>query len=76
LKNNKICNRSILPNGLKPITYKWILKIKYKANGTIQKYKFHIIAKGFTQVPSVDFGETFSPMVELTIVWNLLALTA
>ncbi len=60
---------------LKPITCKWIYKIKYKFDGTIQKYKVHSIVGGFTQVPSVDFGEIFSPMVKLTIVRILLALT-
>lgn len=75
MKNNKTWTHSILPSGLKPITCKWIFKIKYKVDVTIQKYKVHIIARGFTQVLGVDFGDTFSPMVKLTIVWILLALT-
>jgi hypothetical protein len=50
-----------------PITCKWILKIKYKAC---------LIAKGFTQVPGVDFGETFSHVVKLTTIQVLLALAA
>ncbi len=57
-----------MSSGLKPITCKWILKIKCKVDGTIQKYEVHIIARGFIQVHGVDFGDTFSPMVKLTIV--------
>jgi hypothetical protein len=49
-------------------------KIKYKANGTIQKYKACFITKSFIQVHGVDFGETFSPMVKLTIICVILAL--
>jgi len=44
-------------------------KIKYKTDNTIKKYK------GFTQVFGVDFGETFSHVVKLTIICILLALT-
>jgi hypothetical protein len=68
LKNNKTWTHNILSSGLKPITCKWILKIKCKVDGTIQKYEVHIIARGFIQVHGVDFGDTFSPMVKLTIV--------
>jgi hypothetical protein len=63
-----------LLSGRKPITCKWIFKIKYKADGTIQKYKALLIAKGFTQVPRVDFGETFSLVVKLTTIRVLLTL--
>jgi hypothetical protein len=55
-------------SGHKPITCKWILKNKYKANGTIQKYKVRLVARGFTQVLNLDFGESFSPLVKLTII--------
>jgi hypothetical protein len=51
------------------------LKIKYKADNTIKKYKACLVAKGFTQVFGVDFGETFSHVVKLTIICILLALT-
>jgi hypothetical protein len=76
LKINKTWTQHILPSGHKPITCKWIFKIKYKANGTIQKYKVCFIASSFTQVLGVDFGETFSHVVKLTTIRVLLTLVA
>ncbi|CAL2270868.1 unnamed protein product [Prunus armeniaca] len=35
-----------LPHDNKPIGFKWIFKRKLKADGTIDKYKAHLVAKG------------------------------
>jgi hypothetical protein len=43
-----------LPSGCKPITSKWIFKVKYNVDGSINKYKACLVAKGFTQVASLD----------------------
>ena len=37
------------PKGRKPIGNKWILKIKRKENGTIERHKARLVAKGYTQ---------------------------
>jgi hypothetical protein len=38
---------------------KWIFKIKYNVDGSMAKCKIHLVAKGFTQVESIDFNEPF-----------------
>ncbi|KAG2873164.1 hypothetical protein PC115_g24426 [Phytophthora cactorum] len=38
-----------LPNGQRAIGTKWVLKIKRKADGSIEKYKARLVAKGFKQ---------------------------
>ena len=38
-----------LPPGRKAIGNKWILKVKRKVDGSIEKYKARLLAKGFTQ---------------------------
>ncbi|GJZ29225.1 retrovirus-related pol polyprotein from transposon TNT 1-94 [Tanacetum coccineum] len=38
-----------LPSGRKPISHKWIFKKKLRPDGTIEKYKAHLVAKGYRQ---------------------------
>jgi histone deacetylase 1/2 len=37
-----------------------VFKIKYNPDDNISKYKADLVAKGFTQIACLDFGETFS----------------
>jgi len=43
---------------------RWIYKIKRKADGAIERYKAHLVAKGFHQREGVDFSETFNPVIK------------
>lgn len=38
-----------LPSGKKPIGSKWVYKVKLKADGSLERYKARIVAKGYTQ---------------------------
>jgi histone deacetylase 1/2 len=53
---------------------KWVYKVKRKADGNIEHFKAHLVAKGFHQQKGVDFGETFSPVVKPPIVRLVLSL--
>ncbi|XP_074300338.1 uncharacterized protein LOC141631584 [Silene latifolia] len=63
-----------LPEGKKPIGCKWVYKIKYHANGTIERYKARLVAQGFTQIEGVDFHETYAPVAKMTSVRCMLAI--
>eukprot|EP00253_Pinus_taeda_P022033 PITA_22033 len=44
LQKNHTWTLSDLPEGKKPISYKWVYKVKHKADGTLDKYKAHLVA--------------------------------
>ncbi len=76
LEKNKMWSLVPLPPGKKPIGSKWVYRIKFKADGTIERYKERLVAKGFNQIEGVDYTETFAPVVKLTTVRCLLSVAA
>ncbi|KAL0346535.1 UNVERIFIED_CONTAM: Retrovirus-related Pol polyprotein from transposon TNT 1-94 [Sesamum calycinum] len=65
-----------LPSSSKPLGCKWILKRKYKADGSIDKYKVRLIAKGFKQKEGLDFFDTYSPVTRITSIRVLIDVAA
>ena len=63
-----------LPLGSNLISCKWIFVTKWKANGSLNKYKARLIARGFTQVHGLDYFDTFAPTVCLTAIRAMLAI--
>nr|GFC00291.1 putative reverse transcriptase, RNA-dependent DNA polymerase [Tanacetum cinerariifolium] len=61
LKKNKTWDQCALPQGKKPVGCRWIFTVKYKPDGTVERYKARLVAKGHTQTYGIDYSETFSP---------------
>ena len=74
LHSNRIWDIVPLPKGKKPISRKWVYKVKYKSDGTIERYKARIVAKGFTQREGIDYQETFSHVIKFNTVKSLVNL--
>ena len=58
------------------MTSKWIYKIKYAADGRIEKYNGRFMARGFSQKEGIDYEETFAPVSIYTSIRSVLSLAA
>ena len=56
------------------VTCRWIFTLKYNPDGTINRHKARLVARGFSQTYGVDYKETFSPVVRLNSVRILFSL--
>ena len=74
LMKNKTWKLVPLPRGKKTVGCKWVFSIKHKADGSIERYKARLLAKGYTQTYGVDYQETFSLVAKLNTVRVLLSL--
>jgi hypothetical protein len=65
----------LLP-GCKAIGSRWVFKVKRNADGSVERYKARVVAKGFSQRPGVDFDETFTPTTKWAALRIIFALNA
>ena len=51
-------------------------KIKTKADGSVDRYKVRLVAKGFTQEYGIDYEKTFPPVARMTTVCTLISVAS
>jgi hypothetical protein len=68
---NKNQTWSLVPprKGSNIIDCMWVFKIKRKADGSIDRYKGRLIAKGYKQRYGIDYEGTFSPVVKAATIF-------
>ncbi|KAG7600292.1 GAG-pre-integrase domain [Arabidopsis suecica] len=52
----------------------WLFRHKFKADGTLSRYKARLVANGKSQQPGIDCEETFSPVVKPATIRTVLSV--
>jgi hypothetical protein len=73
---NGVWHEVNLPLGIKPLTTKWIFKVKRGKQGQVEKFKARLCVRGFEQQKGIDFEEVFSPVMRHNSLRTLLSLAA
>ena len=57
----------------RPVTTKWVFTVKYARNGTVEKFKARVVARGFSQIYGIDYFETYCSVVQVMTTRLLLS---
>jgi len=55
---------------------KWVFHTKKDAAGNVVRYKARLVAQGFSQVPGVNYFNTFAPVACLALIRMVLVMAA
>jgi hypothetical protein len=58
------------------IMCKWVYKIKTRSDGSIERFKEHLVARDFQHQYGRDYEDTFAPIAHWTTVHTLIAVTS
>jgi len=68
LESNKTWTIEEIPPCKKSINCKWVYKVKYKSDGSINRYKSRLMIRGDQQIEEFDYRKTFAPVAKMTSV--------
>nr|GEU86232.1 hypothetical protein [Tanacetum cinerariifolium] len=64
------------PNGIKPLTLKWLFKNKHDEENTVIRNKTRLVVRGYRQEVGIDFEESFALVSQMEAIRIFLAYDA
>ena len=64
------------PQNSNIVDSKWVFKVKYNTDGSVNKYKARLCARGFTQLKGTDYNDTWAPTGRYNSLRLFLTLAA
>ncbi|KAI0999804.1 hypothetical protein K3495_g8395 [Podosphaera aphanis] len=74
--SDKTWVEKIPPKRVNQVTSKWVFTVKMNSDGTVERFKVKLVARGFTQEYGVDFTETFAPTVQMATLRSFFVVVA
>lgn len=68
MKKREVWHLSKLPANTIPVGCRWVFTLKHDEGGNIAKFKARLVAQGFKQEKGISYEETFSPVVNFSVV--------
>ena len=76
LAANSTWKEVVPPKNANIVTSKWVFKPKMHTNGSLDKLKTRVVARGFSQMHGINYEDTFAPTVKFNTLCVFLALIA
>lgn len=74
LEGNDTWEITTFPPNKKAIRSKWLFKTKFKADGSIERYKARLVILGCKKVYGIDYENTFAPLAKTATIRALLVV--
>ena len=76
LMGNQTWEEVLQPKDANVVDSKWVFTVKTNPDGTVERFKARLVARGFTQEHGTDYNETFAPTVRMDTLRLFLATIA
>lgn len=76
MEDNHTWDLVLTPPNQHVVDCKWLFKVKYLPDGSVERYKARLVARGFTQTHGVDYFDTYAPVAKMITFRLVLVVSA